>query len=273
MSKGEPTSISVMRNFLQRRGSGAKKRQCGHLPLPGQIWLNGDTRRGRKSWAKSSRSVRSPKLRGQESIFSQPHDEMTEVTVLDLRWSMAVRIARYETFCCCGLGKSGLDRSIDNLENARHRFCYMAARKFLRDAICFKIRELSLGLPALGLSPFPNWCNLGLAIGGLLRGREGVPSCERAHLLCGPILKRQSALLERGRGKGGEEEISAVERRFSAAEEREDKMGTFKEYTGGKMSPFMGGGVRYGRRRRQERREPRTWENAGSASKRAQACL
>ena len=48
MSKGEPTSISVMRNFLQRRGSGAKKRQCGHLPLPGQIWLNGDTRRGEK---------------------------------------------------------------------------------------------------------------------------------------------------------------------------------------------------------------------------------
>lgn len=41
-------------------------------------------------------------------------------------------------------------------------------------------------------------------------------------------------------------------------------MGTFKEYTEGKMSPFMGK-RRYGQRR-QERNSGCAWENAGRAS-------
>ena len=162
------------------------------------------------------------------------------------------------------------------MENARHRFCY----KFLRDAICFEIRELSLGLPALGLSPFPNWCNFGLAIGGLLQGRkEGVPSCERAHLLCGPILKRQSALLERGgREEGGKSLPSKGDSRRPPRTRGQN--GHFQGIYRRKNVPFYGR-RRYGRRRRQEGKEEgalltllarRACENAGSASEHRHLC-
>ena len=157
-------------------------------------------------------------------------------------------------------------------------FATWRREEFLRDAISFEIRELSLGLPALGLSPFPNWCNFGPCNRGPFARKEGSGTQLRARTfaLWTDLEKAIGFIGKRRKRRRGENlcRRKAISRRPPRTR---GQNGHFQGIYRRKNVPFYGR-RRYGRRRRQERREPssllarRACENAGSASEHRHLC-
>ena len=156
-------------------------------------------------------------------------------------------------------------------------FATWRREEFLRDAISFEIRELSLGLPALGLSPFPNWCNFGLAIGAFCKEGRGTQLRARTFALWTDLEKAIGFIGKRRKLRAGRRKSLPSKGDFRRPPRTRGQNGHFQGIYRRKNVPFYGR-RRYGRRRRQERREPssllarRACENAGSASEHRHLC-